>query len=76
MEYEEFKRRLREIGLSVKEFSKIAKVGYGTCSSWSRENRKVPNWVSAFLNIYIENQEYTKYKESIQTLMSGLKTEK
>ena len=71
MEYEEFKKRLKEIGLSVKEFSKISETSYNTCNTWSRSN-KVPNWVNAFLNIYIENQECTKYKESIQTLMSGL----
>ena len=76
MEYEEFKKRLKEIGLTVKEFSKIAKVGYGTCSSWSRENRKVPDWVDAFLNIYIENQEYKKYKESLQAIISVQNTKK
>ncbi len=72
MEYEEFKKILKGIDLSVKEFAKLSNMSYGTCNSWSRENRKVPNWVNAFLNLYIENQECKKYKESIQTLMSGL----
>jgi len=75
MEYEEFKKRLKEVGLSVKEFSKIAETSYNTCNTWSRNN-KVPNWVKPFLNLYLESQEYKKYKESIQTLMSGLNTEK
>jgi len=76
MEYEEFKKILKGINLSVKEFSKLANISYNTCNTWSRENRKVPNWVNPFLEMYNENQECKKYKESIQTLMSGLNTEK
>jgi hypothetical protein len=72
MEYEEFKKILKDVGLSVKEFSELAKLSYRTCNSWSRENRKVPNWVQPFIDFYIENQECKKYKESINTLMSGL----
>ena len=71
MEYKEFKKILKDIGLSVKEFSKLAETSYNTCNTWSRNN-KVPNWVNPFLNLYIENQECKKYKESINTLMSGL----
>ncbi|HFU75026.1 MAG TPA: XRE family transcriptional regulator [Arcobacter sp.] len=76
MEYEEFKVMLKGIDLSVKEFAELSKLSYRTCSSWSRENRKVPNWVSPFIELYIENQECKKYKESIQTLMSGLNSDK
>ena len=76
MEYEENKKILDDVNLSVKEFSNLAQLSYRTCISWSRENRKVPNWVKPFLNLYLESQEYKKYKESIQTLMSGLNTEK
>ena len=72
MEYEEFKKILKSINLSVKEFAELSELSYRTCSSWSRENRKVPNWVKPFINFYTENQECKKYKESIQTLMSGL----
>ena len=76
MEYEEFKKLLKDIDLSIKEFSKLANISYNTCNTWSRENRKVPNWVSPFLNLYIENQECKKYKESLSAVMSGLNTEK
>ena len=72
MEYEEFKKILKDIGLSVKEFSELAQLSYRTCISWSRENRKVPNWVNPFINFYLESQEYKKYKESINILMGGL----
>jgi len=76
MEYEEFKKILKSIDLSVKEFAELSELSYRTCSSWSRENRKVPNWVKPFINLYTENQECKKYKESIQTLMSGLNIDK
>jgi len=72
MEYEEFKNRLKEIGLTVKEFAKLSGVGYGTCSSWARPNRKVSAWVESWLHLYVKNQEYKKYKESINILMGGL----
>ena len=75
MEYEELKKILKTNNLTVKEFSKLAKTSYNTCNTWSRNN-KVPNWVAPFLNFYLESQECKKYKESIQTLMSGLNTEK
>ena len=76
MEYEEFKKRLKDIGLSVKEFANLSGVGYGTCSSWARPNRKVSAWVESWLKLYLESQEYKKYKESIQILMSGINTNK
>jgi len=73
MEYEEFKEKLKAVNLSIKDFSKISETSYRTCISWSMENRKIPNWVNAFLNLYIENQEFKKYKEVVQTLMGGVK---
>ena len=72
MEYEEFKKILKNVNLSVKEFSQLSKTNYRTCISWSMENRKVPNWVQPFINLYLESQEYKKYKESINVLMSGI----
>ena len=72
VEYKEFKETLKNNNLTIKEFSKLSKTSYRTCSSWGEDNRKVPNWVIAFLNLYIENQEYKQYKESIQTLMSEI----
>ena len=76
MEYEELKNKLKDINLTIKDFSKLSEISYRTCISWSIEGRKVPKWVNPFLNLHIENQECKKYKESIQTLISGLNTEK
>ena len=72
MEYEELKNKLKDINLTIKDFSKLSEISYRTCISWSIEGRKVPKWVNPFLKLYIENQEYKKYKESLQTLISGI----
>ena len=73
MEYDEFKSRLKDIGLTVKDFAKLSGVGYGTCSSWARPNRKVSAWVDSWLNLYIENKEFQTYKELVQTLVGNVK---
>jgi uncharacterized protein (DUF1919 family) len=72
MEYEELKNKLKDINLTIKDFSKLSEISYRTCISWSIKGRKVPNWVNPFINFYLESQEYKKYKESMQTIMSGL----
>lgn len=72
MEYEEFKNKLKENGLTVKEFAKLSGVGYGTCSAWARPNRTISAWVKSWLDLYIESQECKKYKESLQAVMGGL----
>ena len=86
MEYEDFKEKLKNINLTIKDFAKLSETSYRTCISWSMENRKIPNWVNAFLNIHIENkrlkennttvsdreyQELLQLKASLQNIMSG-----
>jgi hypothetical protein len=57
LDYEEFKKKLKDINLTIKEFAKLSDTSYRTCISWSIKNRKIPNWVNAFLNLHIENQK-------------------
>ena len=75
MDYEEFKKILKENNLTIKEFSKLAGVSYRTCNNWAKAKRSVSDWVESWLKLYIENQEYKKYKEVMQTLVTGLNTE-
>ena len=56
MEYKEFKNILKKNKLTIKKFSELANISYNTCNTWSKDNRSVPNWVQAFLNLYVENQ--------------------
>ena len=76
MEYEEFRKILKKYHLSIKEFSRLAEVSYKTCTKWGKDNRPVPSWVNSWFNLYKENQEFEKYKESIQILMSGIDKQK
>ena len=63
---------MKDNELTLKKFSELSNMSYSTCLKWGKDNRPVPSWVKSWLNLYIENQECKKYKESIQTLMSGL----
>ena len=72
MEIKEFKKVLKENELTLKKFSQLTNVKYDTCVRWGKNDRPVSDWVESWLTLYIENKELRKYKESIQTLMSGL----
>ena len=62
MKYEEFKKILKENGLTIKDFSKLAEISYATCNNWAKPQRKVSKWVKPFLNLYIENQHLKNEK--------------
>ena len=63
MEYEKFKEKLKSINLTIKEFAKLSETSYRTCISWSMENRKVPNWVKPFINLYERNKQLEELKQ-------------
>ncbi len=78
MDYEEFKKILKDNDLTLKEFAKLAKISYSTCNTWSKPNRKVSNWVNGFLNLYIEKKaiekdliKYKNFKRSYDELVGG-----
>ena len=58
MEYEEFKRILKEYSLTLKKFSELVETPYQTCVKWGKENRPVPNWVNSWFKLYIENKNF------------------
>ena len=50
MQLLDFKNLLKQAGMNKKDFSKIAKISYGTVNSWGVEGRaEVPEWVNPFL---------------------------
>jgi len=73
MEYKKFKKLLKDNGLTIKDFSKISNTNYQTCMSWSLADREVPTWVEPFILLYVKDVECMKYKESVETILSGLK---
>jgi len=63
VEYEEYRRILKELGLTIKDFSLMIDTSYGTVRKWGKDGRAVPNWVKSWLDIYIENQQLKKSKD-------------
>jgi len=72
MDYKEYRKVLKELKITIKDFSLMINTSYGTVAKWGKDGRAVPSWVETWLNLYIENQECKKYKESMQTLISGV----
>jgi len=62
MEYEDFKQTLKENNLTLKAFSELSGVLYGTCSKWGKDGRPVSDWVESWLTLYIENKECNELK--------------
>ena len=78
MEYEEFKKILKDKKLTLKEFANLSDTSYNTCLKWGRENRPVSNWVKPFLDLYIKNLELQKevdrhisFKQDFYEMMNG-----
>lgn len=66
MEYDLFKQRLKENGLTLKYFSELSGVKYDTCSKWGKDGRPVSDWVESWINLYIENKECKKLKQLLK----------
>jgi predicted transcriptional regulator len=62
MTKEEFNTRLKELNISIKDFSQIADIPYSTINNWGfRANDKiipVPKWVVTFLEHYEKSRKY------------------
>jgi predicted transcriptional regulator len=78
MNYEEFKKILKENNLTLKEFSILSNTSYNTCLKWGREDRPVSNWVKPFLDLYVKNNQLQKevdrhiaFKQEFYEMMNG-----
>ena len=52
MERQDFNDRLKELGLSKKEFAELAGAGYDAVNKWGSGNTGVPYWVDSWLDNY------------------------
>ena len=68
MEYEEFKKLLKQNKLSMRSFAKLSNISYSTCSGWSEDNRKVSDWVEPFLTLYAENQSLKALEDKVKSM--------
>ena len=62
MTKEEFNTRLKELNLSIKDFSIIADIPYSTINNWgfTKDDKTipVPKWVVPFLEHYEKSKKY------------------
>jgi len=66
MEYEEYRRTLKELKLTIKEFSKLINTSYATVIKWSKDGRSVPSWVETWLKLYKDKQLLQKEIEKLK----------
>ena len=72
MEYEKFRKILKNQGLTVKKFSKLSGVSYGTSSKWGKDNRPVSDWVESWLTLYVENQRLKALEDKMKNMCEEL----
>ena len=72
MEYEKFREILKNKGLTVKRFSKLSGVSYGTSSKWGKDDRPVSDWVESWLALYVENQRLKALEDKMKDMCEEL----
>jgi hypothetical protein len=77
MTKEEFNARLKELGLSQRDFSSISDTPYSTINNWGfNMNGKiipVPKWVGPFLEHYDKSRKYDYLINEVFNAMEKLK---
>ena len=68
MEYEEFKKILKDNKLTMRKFATLSNISYSTCSGWGENDRKVSDWVKPFLTLYSENQRLKILEDKVKSM--------
>jgi DNA-binding transcriptional regulator YiaG len=68
MEYEEFKKILKDNKLTMRKFANLSNISYSTCSGWGEDDRKVSDWVKPFLTLYSENQRLKVLEDKVKSM--------
>ena len=63
MDYQEFKKRLKECNLTIKEFANICGLNEKSISSKWKSKNETPKWVDAFLENYIKAKRFETAKK-------------
>ena len=62
MTKEEFNARLKELNISIKDFSIIADIPYSTINNWGftkdEKTIPIPKWITPFLEHYEKSRKY------------------
>ena len=73
----QFNLKLKNLELSLNEFSRISNISYSTINNWGfvKDNGKaiaVPDWVEPFLDYYEKAKKYDYLKDEIYDVMKEL----
>jgi hypothetical protein len=66
MDYSEFKEKLKECDLTVREFCNESQAGYGGIINCSSTKREMPLWIESWLRNYSEAQSYRALQKALQ----------
>lgn len=76
MNKEEFIKKLKELNLTIKDFSQISNISYSTISNWGYSSNEkvipVPNWVEPFLINYEKARKYDYLSKEIFDVMKDI----
>ena len=65
MNYQEFKNKLKECKLTIKEFAKITGLNEKSISSKWKSKNEVPKWAETWLDNYIKAKIIDDIKEKV-----------
>ncbi|QKJ22309.1 helix-turn-helix domain-containing protein [Poseidonibacter lekithochrous] len=73
----DFNYRLKELGLTLRDFSDISNVSYSTINNWGFEKDDgkkiaIPVWVEPFLDNYEKAKKYDYLKKEIFDVMKEI----
>ncbi len=73
MEYDKFKQTLKDQGLTLKRFSELSGVQYGTAAKWGKDGRPVSDWVQSWLMLNAEVEECQELKQLLKDTVCNSK---
>jgi len=66
MEYQEFRKTLKKLKITMREFSILINTSYGTVVKWGKDGRAVPHWVETWLQLYSDKKNLEKELEILK----------
>ncbi len=65
MDYQTFKNKLKECGLTIKEFANICGINDKTISGKWKKANETPRWVDTWLDNYIKAKRFENAKKAL-----------
>ena len=65
MDYQTFKKRLKECNLTIKEFAEICGVNPNSISTTWKKSNTIPKWAEALIECLVDNKALEIVKDKI-----------